>query len=75
MKNMRKPLRIFFRDKIDGLKECDSGKAYRILKNMGSQPGDCTDSKTFFLPNHLAENLTDQQSAERVAEHFSSISY
>ena len=41
---------------------------------MGAQPGDCTDSQTFSLPNHLAENLTDQQAAERIAEHFASIS-
>ena len=62
------------RDKIDGLKEAEPGKAYKILKNLGAQPGDCDDSQTFSLPGHLTENLSDQQSAERIADHFASIS-
>ena len=65
---------IFLRDKVDSLKECEPGKAYKILKNMGAQPGDCEDNHTFSLPNHLANNLSDQQSAECIADHFASIS-
>ena len=41
---------------------------------MGAQPGDCTDDQSFSLPGHQELNLTDQQCAERIAEHFSSIS-
>ena len=41
---------------------------------MGAQPGDCTDSHTFTLPNHQADNLSDQESAERIAQHFANIS-
>ena len=41
---------------------------------MGAQPGDCTDLATFTLPNHAAEGLTDQQCAERIADHFAAIS-
>ena len=62
------------RTKIDDLKETAPGKAYKILKNMGAQPGDCTDSQLFSLPNHQAENLSDQESAERIAQHFANIS-
>ena len=41
---------------------------------MGAQPGDCTDSNTFTLPSHQSANLTNQESAEQIAEHFSAIS-
>ena len=56
------------------LKYTNPGQAYRILKKLGAQPGDCTDNNTFSLPTHLAENLTNQESAEQIAEHFSAIS-
>ena len=44
------------------------------MKSLGAQPGDPTDSCSFTLPAHINENLTDQQSAERIAAHFSAIS-
>ena len=51
------------------------GKAYSILKRLGAQPGDCLDdSNTFTLTNHDDRNLTDEESAEVIASHFSSIS-
>ena len=59
---------------VVNLKECKPGKAFRTLKNLGAQPGDCTDSGGFSLPSHISDNLTDQQSAERIAEHFAEIS-
>ena len=52
---------------MDSLKETQPGKAYKILKDMGAQPGDCTD-------NHQVENLSDKQCAEHIANHFASIS-
>ena len=60
------------RSKIDGLKEAKPGKAFGILKSMGAQPGDCTDSQTLTLPTH--HNLSAFESAELIAEHFVSIS-
>ena len=56
------------------LKESNPGQAYRILKKLGAHPGDCTDNNTFSLPSHMADGLTNLQSAERIAEHFSAIS-
>ena len=41
---------------------------------MGAQPGDCIDSNTFTLPSHESESLSAQQSAERISQHFASIS-
>ena len=59
---------------IDELKETDPGHAYRILKRMGAQPGDCSETSTFTLPNHETEGLTAEQSAERMTNHFAKIS-
>ena len=41
---------------------------------MGNQPGDCSEDQTFTLPAHQELNLTDRQCAEKIAEHFASIS-
>ena len=59
---------------MNELKECRPGQAYSILKKMGAQPGDCTDSSTFTLPAHESENLSDEQSAERIGQYFAQIS-
>ena len=41
---------------------------------MGAQPGNCIDANTFTLPQHESENLSDVESAERIAAHFEHIS-
>ena len=64
----------YMENKVQDLKETQPGKAYKIFKSMGAQPGDCSDSHTFSLPNHQEDNLTDQECAEQIAEHFASIS-
>ena len=52
----------------------DPGKAYRCLKRLASQPGDHADEGDFTLTAHLNENLTPEQSIERIAQHFANIS-
>ena len=64
----------YMKSKIDALKSTKPGQAFSILKSMGAQPGDCTDNQTFTLPTHQSEGLSDQQSAERIADYFSAIS-
>ena len=59
---------------VDSLMETNPGRAYSTLKRMGAQPGDCTDSSSFSLPSHLSANLTAQESAEVIADHFADIS-
>ena len=41
---------------------------------MGAMPGDCIDSTTFSLPIHECDDLSDEQCAECIAEHFALIS-
>ena len=55
------------------LKESDPGKAYSILKRMGAQPGDMLSDGSFSLLNHIEANLTNQESVEKIADHFAKI--
>ena len=59
---------------LEDLREAQPGKVFGILKKLGSRPGDVSDSDTFSLPEHERESLTHEQSAERIANHFASIS-
>ena len=56
------------------MKESDPGKAYATLKRMGAQPGDDLDDGSFSLLEHLEANLTNKESVDKIAQHFSSIS-
>ena len=53
------------------LKESNPGKISSILKRLGASPAEIGND-TFILPSH--ENLTADQSAEKIANHFASIS-
>ena len=59
---------------VRSLKEDDAGKAYQSLKKLGAQPGDCSDEGAFTLISHIDDNLTTEESIEKIAEHFSKIS-
>ena len=59
---------------VNDLKKSHPGKAYSTLKRMGAQPGDELDNGNFSLAEHLEANLTNQESVNRIAEHFSMIS-
>ena len=61
-------------NKIDALKNSKPGKAFGILKSMGSQPGECKENSTFTLPSHQADGLNNKQCAEKIAEYFAEIS-
>ena len=64
----------YLQKNLDALRDTNPGQAYNILKKMGAQPGDCIDANQFTLPNHENENLSDEESAERIAQHFATIS-
>ena len=50
------------------------GKAYSALKRMGARPGDCENQGVFNVISHQSENLTLEQSTERILQYFASIS-
>ena len=59
---------------VKSLMEDDPATAYRRLKRLAAQPGDHQDEGTFTLSSHLENNLTPEQSIERIAQHFANIS-
>ena len=71
---LEKAALAYLEKNVRSLKEDDPGKAYRSLKKMAAQPGDCSDEGSFNLLSHLEDNLTNEQSIERIAQHFAQIS-
>ena len=47
-----KAANAYLEKNVRSLKEEDPGKAYRSLKKMASQPGDCLEEGTFTLQTH-----------------------
>ena len=49
------------------------GQFYKKIKSVGCRQGECSND-SFSLSSHVEENLDPTAAAERIAEHFSSIS-
>ena len=62
----------YLRMNVDELREANPGQAYKTLKRLGAQAGDCPEAGGFTLSSH--QGLTAAESASRLAQHFSSIS-
>ena len=73
-KKLRHAANTYLEKNVRSLKEDDPGKAYRSLRKMSSQPGDCSGDDSFDLLSHLEDNLTNEQSREKIANHFAKIS-
>ena len=56
----------------EALKQSNPAQTFGIFKRMGAPPGQLTDTSNFTLEGH--ETLSIPESAERIANHFSSIS-
>ena len=54
------------------LRQAKPGQAFSTLKRLGAPPG--TEDTGFTLPSHENDGLSDQESAELIADGFSSIS-
>ena len=59
---------------VSELKISNPGKAYQILKRMGAPPGESEQEGSFTLQNHTDENLSTEESIERIANFFAEIS-
>ena len=62
------------RRNVTDLMEAAPGKAWATLKRMGAQPGDCGGEEAFTLTEHLEQNLTLEQSLEKIVKYFSELS-
>ena len=65
--------RNYFNNIINSLMSVKPGKAYTLLKKLGSRPGESEDASFFTLPNHTKDNLTDQESADAIANYFAAV--
>ena len=59
---------------VTDLMQAAPGRAWDTLKRMGAQPGECGGQGGFTLTEHLEQNLTDEQSLERIITYFSELS-
>ena len=59
---------------VTEMENTNPGKAYKILKRMGAPPGECEDEGYFTLKNHSEDNLSTEESIEKIANFFAQIS-
>ena len=57
---------------ISDIKSSNPSKAYSLLKRLEARPGECDEVNEFLIPSHI--NLSAEECAEKIANHFSSIS-
>ena len=58
---------------IDEVSTGTKTSSYKALRKLGVRKGDTKDD-LFVLPNHSEQHLSEEESAERIADYFSSIS-
>ena len=58
---------------INEVNEGTRSSSYKALRKLGVRNGDTKDD-LFTLPQHIEDNLSEMQSAERIADYFSNIS-
>ena len=68
----KKAMLEFIQKNITDIKSSNPSKAYSLLKRLGARPGDCDETNEFVIPSHT--NLTSDECAEQIANHFSLIS-
>ena len=69
-----KAAEAYLHKNVRSLKTDNPGRAYKSLKKLSAQPGDLSDEGNFTLISHLEANLDTEQSIEKIAQYFSSIS-
>ena len=63
----------FIQNEIEALKSLKLKDFFSKIKNIGAKIGECQ-GETFTLSSHVEENLSPSEAAEKIAQHFSSIS-
>ena len=63
----------YIQNEIESLKSLNLKDFFRKIKNIGARIGE-SKNDTFTLSSHVEEKLTPTEAAEKIAQHFSSIS-
>ena len=66
--------KLHLRRNVTDLLEAAPGKAWATLKRMGAQPGECGGEGAFTMTEHLEQNLTLEESLEKIVKYFSDLS-
>ena len=56
---------------VTDLMEAAPGRAWAVLKKMGAAPGECGEEGAFTMTEHLEDNLTVEESLEKMVVYFS----
>ena len=59
---------------VTDLMQAAPGRAWDTLKKMGAQPGECGGQGGFTLTEHVEQNLSAEQSLEKIVSYFSELS-
>ena len=59
---------------VSDLMQAAPGKAWQTVKKMGAQSGECGGQGGFTLTEHLDQNLSEEQSLEKIVTYFSELS-
>ena len=66
--------RQHLRKNVTDLMEAAPGRAWAVLKKMGAAPGECGEDGAFTMTEHLEENLSVEDSLEKMVVYFSGLS-
>ena len=73
-KKMKLAARNYLNKNVRDIMDEEPGKAYKCLRKLAAKPGDDGNEKTFSILSHVNENLTTEESVERIAQFFADIS-
>ena len=59
---------------VNDLMEAAPGRAWATLKRMGAQPGECGEDGNFSMTEHIEQNLSVEESLEKMVSFFSELS-
>ena len=64
----------YLQQNVTDLMEAAPGRAWSVLKKMGAREGDCGEEGAFTMVEHLEQNLSVDESLEKMVTYFSELS-
>ena len=73
-RQFRKASKDYIQKNVDDLKSVNPARAAKILKRLGSAPGDCSDKGDFSVLSHQTQNLSPDECTAKILKYFTNIS-
>ena len=64
----------YLKRNVSDLMEAAPGRAWAVLKKMGAEPGQFGEEGAFSMTEHVEQNLTVEESLEKIVTYFSGLS-